>query len=128
MNKLFKHTPLQSSFSGNVLALNEGKPEQLNLKEILTTFISFRKKIITKRTFYNLHQSKDKAHILVGLVVANFNIDKILDIIKKSSNSSNARQNLIKVKWQITEEISEIIIENLLKSNENDKNLIEILC
>jgi len=123
LNKLFKHTPLQSSFSGNVLALNEGKPVQLNLREILTTFISFRKKIITKRTIYNLNQSKDKAHILVGLVVANFNIDKILDIIKKSSNSSNARQNLIKVKWQISGEISEIIkivneSENLKKSNE----------
>ena len=123
LNKLFKHTPLQSSFSGNVLALNEGKPVQLNLKEILTTFISFRKKIITKRTIYNLNQSKDKAHILVGLVVANFNIDKILDIIKKSSNSSNARQNLIKVKWKISGEISEIIkivneSDNLKKSNE----------
>ena len=62
-----------------MLALNKGKPEQLNLKDIISSFIEFREEIVTKRTVFDLNKARNKAHILIGLVVANENIDKIID-------------------------------------------------
>ena len=77
LNRLFKHTPLETSYSCNILALNHGKPEQLNLKEILSAFISFREEIVTKRTVFELKKARERANILIGFVVAIFNIDEI---------------------------------------------------
>ncbi|SVA73931.1 uncharacterized protein METZ01_LOCUS126785, partial [marine metagenome] len=79
LNQLYKHTLLQTTFNSNMLALNKGKPEQMNLKEILQSFIDFREEIITKRTIFELNKARDKAHILLGLVVANQNIDAIIE-------------------------------------------------
>ena len=85
LNQLYKHTLLQTTFNSNMLALNKGKPEQLNLKEIISSFVEFREEIITKRTVFDLNQVRNKAHILIGLVVANEHIDKIINLIKKSN-------------------------------------------
>ena len=104
LNQLYKHTPLQTTFNSNMLALNEGRPEQLNLKDILKSFINFREEVVTKRSVYDLNKSRNKAHILLGLVVANENIDEIINIIKKSKDSSEAKDKLIKTKFKITNE------------------------
>ena len=76
LNQLYKNTLLQTTFNSNMLALNKGKPEQMNLKEMLVAFIDFREEVITKRTIFDLNKARDKAHVLLGLVVANANIDE----------------------------------------------------
>ncbi len=102
LNQLYKHTLLQTTFNSNMLALNKGKPEQLNLKEIISAFIDFREEVVTKRTVYDLNKSRNKAHILIGLVVANENIDKIIEIIKSSKDSKEAKDKLINIKWKLS--------------------------
>ena len=87
-----------------MLALNKGKPEQMNLKEILVAFIDFREEVITKRTIFDLNKARDKAHVLLGLVVANANIDEIIELIKSSKDSKEARQKLINKKWKLSEQ------------------------
>ena len=101
-NQLYKHTLLQTTFNSNMLALNKGKPEQLNLKQILTSFIDFREEVVTKRTVYDLNKSRNKAHILIGLVIANDNIDSIIELIKKSKDSKEAKDKLLKKKWELS--------------------------
>ena len=103
LNQLYKHTLLQTSFNSNMLALNKGKPEQLNLKQIIFSFIEFREEIVSKRTLFDLNKARNKAHILIGLVAANNNIDQIIDLIKKSKDSKEAKQNLIKKKWKLSQ-------------------------
>ena len=122
LNQLYKHTPLQSTFSSNVLALNKGKPQQLNLKQILEFFIIFRKEIVTKRISFDLKKAREKAHILIGLYVANIHLDKILEIIKSSKDSKTARDLLKNNKWKISKEFATDI--KLINKNEQiDNNL-----
>jgi len=102
LNQLYKHTLLQTTFNSNMLALNRGRPEQMNLKDMITSFIDFRKEVVTKRTVFNLNKSRNKAHILIGLVVANNNIDKIIELIKTSKDSKEAKEKLIKSKWKLS--------------------------
>ena len=104
LNQLYKNTLLQTTFNSNMLALNKGKPEQMNLKEMLRAFIDFREEVITKRTIFDLNKARDKAHILLGLVVANANIDEIIVLIKSSKDSKEARQKLINKKWELSEQ------------------------
>ena len=104
LNQLYKNTLLQTTFNSNMLALNKGKPEQMNLKDMLTAFIEFREEVITKRTIFDLNKARDKAHILLGLVVANANIDEIIYLIKSSKDSKEARQKLINKKWKLSEQ------------------------
>tara|TARA_B100001123_G_scaffold448614_1_gene610482 strand:+ start:846 stop:3527 length:2682 start_codon:yes stop_codon:yes gene_type:complete len=123
INQLYKHTPVQTTFNCNILALNQGKPEQLNLKQILNSFINFRKEIVTKRVIFELKKSREKAHILIGFVVANYNIDKIIETIKSSKNSEIARSNIKKIKWKISKDIYDIInLINKANEEDNDKN------
>ncbi|SVD32334.1 uncharacterized protein METZ01_LOCUS385188, partial [marine metagenome] len=103
LNQLYKHTLLQTSFNSNMLALNKGKPEQLNLKQIISSFIEFREEIVSKRTAFDLNKARKKAHVLIGLVVANNNIDQIIELIKKSKDSKEAKEKLIGKKWKLTE-------------------------
>ena len=105
LNQLYKHTLLQTTFNSNMLALNKGKPEQMNLKDMLSAFIDFREEVITKRTIFDLNKARDKAHILIGLVVANANIDEIINLIKASKDSKEAKEKLIKKKWKLSEKI-----------------------
>ena len=104
LNQLYKHTLLQTTFNSNMLALNKGKPEQMSLRDILSNFIDFREDVITKRTIFDLNKAKDKAHILLGLVVANANIDEIIHLIKSSKDSKEAREKLINIKWKLSTE------------------------
>ena len=84
-NQLFQYTPLKTSFSSNMLALNETRPVVLNLHDGLTYFIEFRKEVITKRTVFKLNKARDKANLLIGLSIAVNSIDEVIDLIKKSS-------------------------------------------
>ena len=104
LNQLYKNTLLQTTFNSNMLALNKGKPEQMNLKEMLVAFIDFREEVVTKRTIFDLNKARDKAHVLLGLVVANANIDEIIELIKSSKDSKEARQKLINKKWELSEQ------------------------
>ena len=104
LNQLYKNTLLQTTFNSNMLALNKGKPEQMNLKDMLSAFIDFREEVITKRTIFDLNKARDKAHILLGLVVANANIDEIILLIKSSKDSKEARKKLIDKKWKLSEQ------------------------
>ncbi|MBW7911449.1 MAG: DNA topoisomerase 4 subunit A, partial [Alphaproteobacteria bacterium] len=99
MNQLYKHTPLQSSFGANMLALNYGRPQMLNLKEFISAFVAFREEVITKRTIFELGKARDRAHILAGLAVAVANIDEIIKIIRTASDPNDAREKLTARQW-----------------------------
>jgi DNA gyrase subunit A len=100
LNNLFQHTQMRTSFSINMVALIDGKPRTVNLKEILAAFIDHRKVIVTRRTIYELKKAREKAHILEGLAVALSNIDKIIKLIKESKNSQEAKNKLLSTKWE----------------------------
>ncbi|MDE1900320.1 MAG: DNA gyrase subunit A [Alphaproteobacteria bacterium] len=101
LNQLFAHTPLQSNFAVNMLALNNGKPELLNLKGVLSAFVDFREKTITRRTEYELKQARDRAHILLGLAVAVANIDEIIALIRRAGDPAIARAELMGRDWPV---------------------------
>ncbi|MBT3777832.1 MAG: DNA gyrase subunit A [Pelagibacteraceae bacterium] len=123
LNQLYKNTLLQTTFNSNMLALNKGKPEQMNLKDMLTAFIEFREEVITKRTIFDLNKARDKAHILLGLVVANANIDEIINLIKSSKDSKEARQKLINKKWKLSEQDVNFIKLVDEETTQLDKNI-----
>ncbi len=123
LNQLYKNTLLQTTFNSNMLALNKGKPEQMNLKDMLTAFIEFREEVITKRTIFDLNKARDKAHILLGLVVANANIDEIINLIKSSKDSKEARQKLINKKWKLSEQNVNFIKLVEEETTQLDKNI-----
>ena len=128
LNQLYKNTLLQTTFNSNMLALNKGKPEQMNLKEMLVAFIDFREEVITKRTIFDLNKARDKAHVLLGLVVANANIDEIIELIKSSKDSKEARQKLINKKWKLTEQninFIKLVDEGTTQLNKNIFTLTE---
>ena len=91
LNQLYKFTPLQTSFGINMLALNNGVPELLNLKKAIKLFVEFRKDVIFKRTKFHFKKTREKAHILLGLSVALENIDKVIEIIKTSKDSNEGK-------------------------------------
>jgi DNA gyrase subunit A len=95
LNKLFKYTQLQTSFSVNNIALVNGRPESLNLKDMIFHFVNHRMDVITRRTKFELNQAEKRAHILRGLIIASDNIDEVISIIRSSSNTDNAKERLI---------------------------------
>ena len=99
LNQLFAHTQMQTNFPVNQLALNNGKPQQMNLKEVLQAFIDFREKVITRRTEYELAQSRARAHILVGLAIAVANIDDVIALIRKANDPAVAKAELMARAW-----------------------------
>ena len=99
LNHLYSMTALQSSFAANMLALNRGRPVQMSLKEILQAFIDFRKEVIVRRTQFYLYKSRQRAHILMGLLMAVTRIDEVIALIKSSANSAQALEKLIKHSW-----------------------------
>ena len=84
LNQLYRFTPLQTNFPANMLALDQGRPQTMNLKDLLTLFIAFREQVITRRTKFQLSKARDRAHILVGLAIAVANIDEIIRVIRTS--------------------------------------------
>ncbi len=100
LNNLYKQTQLQTVFGINMVALHEGRPHCLNLKEILNAFINHRREIVTRRTLYNLRKARERAHVLEGLAVALANIDEMIELIKSSANRNEAKQGLLAKPWQ----------------------------
>jgi DNA gyrase subunit A len=99
LNQLYRHTPLQSTFGVNMLALNEGRPEMLSLKDVIAAFVRFREEVITRRTAYELARARERAHVLVGLAVAVANIDDVIALIRHAPNPEAAREGLISRNW-----------------------------
>ena len=114
LNTLFKYTALQSSFSVNNIALVKGRPKLLNLKEMISHFVDHRHDVVVRRTKFDLRKAEERAHILEGLIIASDNIDKVIDIIKASSNADDAKSNLIK-EFNLTEIQSKAIVEMRLR-------------
>jgi DNA gyrase subunit A len=99
LNQLFRHTALQISFGVNMLALNGGRPEQLTLRDIIAAFIAFREEVITRRTLHLLGKARERAHVLLGLLVAVENIDPIIALIRASPDPAAARAGLLGQRW-----------------------------
>lgn len=114
LNKLYKYTELQSSFSVNNVALVDGRPYTLNLKELLTNFIEHRHDVVTRRTKFELRKAEERAHILEGLIIASDNIDEVIAIIKSSKNPDEARQRLME-RFGLSDIQSRAIVEMRLR-------------
>ncbi|MDE6228166.1 MAG: DNA gyrase subunit A, partial [Muribaculaceae bacterium] len=114
MNKLFKMSMLQSSFSVNNVALVNGRPRTLNLKEILAAFIDHRHDVVIRRTKFELKKAEERAHILQGLIIASQNIDEVIKIIKESANTEAARQALSD-RFGLSEAQTQAIVEMRLR-------------
>ena len=99
LNQLYRYTPLQTSFGVNALALNGGRPEMMTLKQVIEAFLLFREEVITKRTVYELGKARDRAHILVGLLVAIQNLDPVIEMIRASKDAAEARAALMATDW-----------------------------
>jgi DNA gyrase subunit A len=103
LNQLWRHTPAQSSFPANILAIRGGRPETLNLREIIEAFVRFREEVITRRTKFELAKARERAHILLGLVIAVTNLDEVVRIIRGSASPAEARAALISREWPVEE-------------------------
>jgi DNA gyrase subunit A len=99
LNQLYRLTPLQTNFPANMLALDSGRPQVMNLKDFLTLFIAFREQVITRRTKFLLNKARDRAHILVGLAIAVANIDEVIRVIRTSPDPNTARDILMSRDW-----------------------------
>ncbi len=99
LNQLYRHTPLQSSFGVNMLALNGGRPELLDLKRVIAAFVEFREEVIVRRTSFELSKARNRAHVLVGLAVAVANIDLVIALIRAAPDPEAARAALIGRAW-----------------------------
>ncbi len=99
LNQLYRFTPLQTSFGMNMVAINGGRPETLDLKQIVSAFIAFREQVITRRTIFNLGKARDRAHVLVGLAIAVANIDQVIALIRAAPDPVAAREALMARDW-----------------------------
>jgi len=99
LNNLYKQTPMQSVFGINMVALHEGQPKLLNLKQVLEAFLSHRREVVTRRTIFDLRKARDRAHILEGQSVALANIDEVIALIKASPTPADAKQSLMERNW-----------------------------
>jgi len=99
LNNLFSQTAMQSAFGINMVALVEGQPQLLNLKQILDAFLRHRREVVTRRTIYELRKARARAHVLEGLAVALANIDEVIELIKQSASPAEAKAGLLKTAW-----------------------------
>ncbi len=99
LNQLWRYSDLQTSFGANMLAINGGRPEQLNLKDMVEAFTSFRQDVVSRRTKYLLGKARDRAHVLVGLAIAVANIDEVIRLIRTSPTPAEAREALMARDW-----------------------------
>ena len=99
LNNLFKQSQMQTSFGANILALNGGRPEQMNLRKVLSSFLIYREEVVTRRTKFELNKARDRAHMLVGLAIAVANIDDIVALIRRSPDPAMARKELMERRW-----------------------------
>ncbi len=103
LNQLWRHSPAQASFPANMLAIRGGRPETLSLRDIIQAFITFREEVITRRTKFELNRARERAHILLGLVVAVSNLDEVVAMIRTAPNPAEARARLLAKEWPIGE-------------------------
>lgn len=123
INSLYKYTRLQDSFNVNFLALHESQPKVMNLRDVLSAYVSYRKKIITNRTTFELKKAKDRQEIVEGLLIALKHIDAIIATIKKAKHTTEAREELVK-KFKLTSKQASAVLETKLQqltSLERDK-------
>jgi DNA gyrase subunit A len=99
LNNLYKQTPMQSVFGINMVALHEGQPRLLNLKQVLEAFLAHRREVVTRRTIYDLRKARDRAHVLEGQAVALANIDPVIELIKASASPAEAKEGLMARRW-----------------------------
>jgi len=114
LNKLYKYTALQTSFSVNNIALVNGRPEQLNLKQLIHYFVEHRHEVVVRRTVFELKKAEARAHILEGLIIASDNIDEVIKIIRASSNADEARESLM-TRFELSEIQAKAIVEMRLR-------------
>ena len=114
LNTLYKYTALQSSFSVNNIALVKGRPQMLNLKDMIHHFVEHRHEVVVRRTEFELKKAEDRAHILEGLIIASDNIDEVIALIRASSNADEARAKLIE-RFELTEIQARAIVEMRLR-------------
>ncbi|KAF0231282.1 MAG: DNA gyrase subunit [Beijerinckiaceae bacterium] len=110
LNQLYRYTQLQTSFGVNMVALNGGRPELMNLKDMLVAFIAFREEVISRRTKFRLNKARDRAHVLVGLAIAVANIDEVIATIRSSPDAPTARERLMTRDWPATDVASLIAL------------------
>ena len=121
LNQIWRYTPAQSSFPANMLAIRGGRPEVLTLREFIQAFIAFREEVITRRTKFELNKARERAHILLGLVVAVSNLDEVVAMIRSSSNPADARAKLLAKEWPIGDIAQYIaLVEAIEPSAEQD--------
>jgi DNA gyrase subunit A len=106
LNQLYSFTPLQTSFGVNMLALDNGRPELMNVKHVIKSFITFREEVITRRTNFLLGKARDRAHLLIGLAIAVANIDEVIAVIKASADPNIAREELMRRDWSAGDVLS----------------------
>ena len=99
LNQLWRHTPAQSSFPANMLAIRGGRPETLTLRDFIESFVRFREEVITRRSKFELFKARERAHILLGLVVAVTNLDEVVRLIRGSASPAEAREKLLEREW-----------------------------
>ena len=99
LNQLYRHSQLQTSFGVNLLALNGGRPQQMTLRDVLSSFIDFREEVVARRTKFELNKARDRAHILVGLAIAVANIDDLVALIRKAPDPQTAKEQLMARAW-----------------------------
>ncbi len=110
LNQLYRYTPLQNTFSINALAINAGRPQQLMLRDIIQAFIDFREEVITKRTKFQLGKARDRAHVLIGLVIAVTNLDEVVIMIRGSATPQEARNKLQARLWPIKDILQYLLL------------------
>ncbi|KJV55331.1 DNA gyrase, A subunit [Orientia chuto str. Dubai] len=103
LNQLYSYTNLQTTFNVMMLALDQGIPKTMTLKDVIVAFVNFREEVVTRRTIFLLNKARDKAHILVGIIIAVSNIDEVIKIIRSSSNSDEAKSRLTARMWNISD-------------------------
>jgi len=99
LNQLYSYTPLQTSFGVNMLAIDQGRPELMNIKQVITCFVNFREEVITRRTAFLLNKARDRAHVLIGLAIAVANIDEVIKVIRASADPHIAKAELMSRAW-----------------------------
>ncbi|HTS39896.1 MAG TPA: DNA gyrase subunit A [Xanthobacteraceae bacterium] len=99
LNQLYRFTPLQTSFGANMVALDGGRPLVMNLKDMLSSFVTFREEVVSRRTKFLLSKARERAHVLVGLAIAVANIDEVIKLIRASADANAARETLMERDW-----------------------------
>lgn len=102
LNQLYRHTPLQTSFGVNALALDKGQPRQMGLKDVIKAFIEFREDVIVRRIKFDLKKARERAHLLIGLAIAVANIDEMIALIKNAADPQTAREQMMNRTWPAT--------------------------